>query len=558
MNRRMLGWRNGLLVVLLGATAAACDSPSGPVTGSQTNWLRSCAIDEQCGDLQCLCGACTRPCENTLDCRDLEGTSCIRAEEVGAVALCSGSNPPSSGFCLPRCEDEDCTDGASCVAGVCEPTPDPTAHVTVDTSKRYQTLIGIGATVSYLFDEIANHPDKEALHRAMFAKLGMDFLRLRNRYGYAGDDDLSSTQELVAAATDSLGRQPVLMLTSFSPPGGLKANGSQQCTGNLDTCTLAKLPNGEFDYTGFASHWRATLSAYAELGLRPDYIGLQNNPNWVMGGPPATEACRFLPTQGTATVKVDDADIEVEFPGFEQALDAVAEALEGLTSPPQIAAPEVTSVQEVANYARHMDISKVGALAHHLYGIDTADMDVQALEELAKLGAEYDRPLLQTEMMGDGFGTAVLMHYALAVEGASAYVQNDFASSANRLADNPAALINLEADTFTLEPPYHTIRHYAVHTDPDWVRVSAGATSSSILASAWLSPDEDALTVVVVNSGTTKADVSVDPGRDGWTSSEVIRTVYDGVERFTALGALGPDGIVQLPQRAIVTVAFEK
>jgi len=113
----------------------------------------------------------------------------------------------------------------SCVAGVCSPTPEPTASVAVDDAQRSQTLVGIGAGLGYGLDEIVQHPRKAALFDSVFSDSGLTLLRLRNRYGHEGEEDLGSTSEIITAAAERLGQTPTIILNSASPPGSLKASG---------------------------------------------------------------------------------------------------------------------------------------------------------------------------------------------------------------------------------------------------------------------------------------------------------------------------------------------
>ncbi|MBN2193119.1 MAG: hypothetical protein JW751_09915 [Polyangiaceae bacterium] len=546
------------LPLVLAGVVVACDPAGGPRVGSQTNWLQACRSDADCGDLACHCGACTRSCSSDESCASLSGSvSCVPADDRGAIALCGGDRPSSPGFCLPSCDAAGCPDGTACVAGVCSPLPEPTGRVTIDTSTRYQSLVGFGAAIGYVQHEIARHPRKTALLSAMFAESGIDVLRLENLVGFAGEEDLSDTIALVEAAAEGLGREPTIMLTSWSPPPNLKASGSIVCEGNPDTCTLARAAGGEFDYAGLADHWRASLEAYAEAGIEPVFIGVQNNPNWVPPTGQPTEACRFLPTEGTAPALVGGDFVEVEYPGLAEAITAVAGRLEGLASVPGIVAPEVTAVEYVAEYVSRLDFSDVAAITHHFYGADPTAVDVDALAALGELGERHGRPLLQTEMTADGFGTAVLMHYALVVEGASAYLQNEIVGT-----DPPSAgseeLISLTAQDFAVEDPYFAMRHYAIHTDPGWVRVAATADVDGLLASAWSSPAEDALTVVLVNPGLSEIATELEFGEESMAASEVTRTVFDGVERSAELGDLSAAGILRVPARSVVTVALER
>jgi len=537
----------GLLFVGL----VACDPASSPQgTDSQTNWLQSCEIDAQCGSLECVCGVCTRRCAEDATCADLQGAACIATAEAGAIAQCGGS-APSTGLCLPRCEGT-CAEGQMCVAGVCTPVLEPTATVTVDTAARRQELVGFGATVAYGESEITRHAEREALYSAMFSELGLDVLRLRNRHGTG--DDLQESRELVAAAAANLGRVPTVLLTLWSPPSALKASGARYCDGNFDTCTLARTADGEFDYAGFAAHWRASLEAYAAAGIQPDYIGLQNNPDWVPSDSSLGEACRFLPAEGTATISTGGARVTVEYPGLAEAQAATLDALQGLPTLPRILAPETSDHRSVGEYLDALDLDDVGALAHHLYGSNPMAPDVDGLGEVGALASQLEKPIFQTEMVADGLGTAVLIHHTVASEDASAYLFQTLTSSAQGPAANPFAPIGLAADSFTLREPYFAMRHYARHTDPGWARVEARSSADALLVTAWLSPEQDALTVVLVNAGDETLQVRLDAPFNA--PARVTRTVFDGVERGTGLGALAAQRLLTIPPRAVVTVAF--
>ena len=546
----------GVCPLALGALVAACEPTSGPRTDSQTNWYRPCDSDAQCGSLSCLCGACTRVCDADATCASLEGASCVPAADAGSVAFCGGQSPDGDGLCLRRCEDDGCPSGQACVAGACSPLPQPTVRVFADPSATHQALIGLGATLAYSEADVLRHPSGDALVSALFSDLGLDLLRFRNRYGHSGDEDLASAAGLVALATDDLGRAPTVILSSWSPPAALKANGTLECRGDPDTCTLARAEDGGFDYAGFATYWRDSLDAYAAAGLTPDFIGVQNNPDFVPEAAAPGEACRFLPTEGTTTALVSGVATEVEYPGFAEALAAVVDALDGLAAPPRILAPETSGIYGVAEYVGALDPTSVDALAHHLYGTDPAAVDLDSLAALGDLGQRLDLPLLQTEMLADGFGTAVLAHHALTTEGAAAYVQGVLAALGTSATVTPGTLVALGVEDFTLEDAYHALRHFAHDTDPGWLRVDAGSDAEDLLVSAWRSPDADALTLVIVNAAAAELDATVDLGDLSPTSSTVTRTVFDGVERSAELGALPAEGTLRVPGRAIVTVAL--
>jgi glucuronoarabinoxylan endo-1,4-beta-xylanase len=541
-----------------GSGALSC-SPSEPQTGSQTNWMRACEVSAECGVLSCICNACTRPCDDDSGCSDLEGASCIPASEAGAIAACGGQEYPSAGLCMQRCDDEEsCGDSATCVAGVCSPNAVPTADARIDLAVRFQTLVGFGASLAYLEDVIVSHPEKNALFDLMFEDSGIDVVRMRNRFEGDNVADLAAASEILTAAAERLGRAPTTLITEGSPPAALKANGSKVCAGDADVCTLARLDGGEFDYAGLAAHWRASLEAHAEAGIAIDYLSIQNNPDYLPSESQPQDACHFLPVEGTETVSVGGVDTEVAYPGFVEALAAVREAIADLADVPSITAPDVSEVGALPAYVGVLDPASVDALALHLYDLDPDAVSGGLLQDALALAQDFQRPLFQTEMQGNGLDTAILMQSALTLASVSTYLQNDFVGPILSEGDF-GALISLQADSFQAEAPFHALRHLAFFTDPGWVRVDASVDVDEVLISAWLSPDEDALSVVVLNSGTTEHNVQLDLGADAsFDSSEITRTTFDGMERSATLGPLGLDGVIALPAHALVTVALER
>jgi hypothetical protein len=108
--RRLRGAALRLGLLLL---ASAC-SPQAETSGTNTNWLRRCQNDAECGEQgQCLCGRCTLACDSTAACGD-EALVCT--EDVASVVQCQGQPTRT---CQPACSsDRDCGD-RHCLAGAC-------------------------------------------------------------------------------------------------------------------------------------------------------------------------------------------------------------------------------------------------------------------------------------------------------------------------------------------------------------------------------------------------------------------------------------------------------
>jgi glucuronoarabinoxylan endo-1,4-beta-xylanase len=429
------------------------------------------------------------------------------------------------------------------------------ASVKLLPSERHQTLEGFGASVAF-YIELAVGPRGAPFYRTLFSDLGLDVLRLRNRYQRtdAKDANLEQEVELVRHATESLGHPPKIMLSSWSPPAALKANAAEKCAGNED-CTLRR-DGGRFVYEAFGDYWRDSLAYYASLGIVPDYVTIQNEPDFI---PPSWEGCKFEPSE------------TAKFPGFDRALEAVHASLAGLASPPKILAPEVLGVhyERAEKYAAPMNFDLVYGLAHHLYerGDDGIwdwrspgpDSYVKHMQGAAS--AAHGKPVFQTEFQTDddngtegGFETAWLIHDSLVDEGVVAFLYWDLVWTADH------GLVSVEGGRVHLRDQYYSLRHYARFTDPGDVRIGATASRPDIRVSAFESPGGDRVTVVVLNTGSRSIDVHLDAGGFAGQRVAAYRTTYrpGESETWADLAAEGgPADVVSLPPRSIATVVLK-
>lgn len=103
----------GLLWLFLSCQSGA---QGGPQLGTETNWLKSCETDADCGELSCECGLCTLTCQQTLDC-PMPGAVC---SEAATAQTCASVSTPPEGLCLAACAGS-CQTGESCVEEACIP-----------------------------------------------------------------------------------------------------------------------------------------------------------------------------------------------------------------------------------------------------------------------------------------------------------------------------------------------------------------------------------------------------------------------------------------------------
>jgi len=433
--------------------------------------------------------------------------------------------------------------------------PTLTSTVRVALGQRHQTLEGFGASIAWYLREASSHERKDELFDVIFRDLGLDILRFRNRYGRSDPQDamLQQEVEIYRGATQSLGRPPKLMLTSWSPPGPLKANGKEGCNGNA-SCTLAK-ENGEFVYAKFADYWLLSLTHYASLGLVPDFVSIQNEPSFI---PPSWEGCKLEPTE------------TADYPGYDRALRAVHAKLQRLSSPPRLVGPEVLGIHWdlPQEYFRALDSGLLYGFAHHLYekGDDGVwdwrepgpDSFVDEMQRAGRVAPGL--PIFQTEFNTDedrgtdgGLETAWLIHHSLVEEKVNAWLYWDLVWGQRK------GLVSINGSAFKARDQYHAVRHYARFTDPGYVRVGAAADSRDVRASAYIAPDQSRLSLIVLNVGKRDRAVVVDPGGFSHARSDVYRTVFrpGRSKTWVSLGRLPPDSSVVLPSRSMATVVFE-
>jgi glucuronoarabinoxylan endo-1,4-beta-xylanase len=458
------------------------------------------------------------------------GAGCIRRNTAPAASTVAGPAP---------------ADGA----------PPYAAVVTLIPGERHQTLEGFGAAVAWYQDKLVPNPPP-GIYETLFPELGLDILRLRNRYQRKvkqEDNNIAQDVEIYRRATAALGHPPKLLMSSWSPPAPLKANNAEDCHGE-DDCTLARV-GGKFVYDKFAAYWHDSLAHYATLGIVPDWISIENEPSFI---PPSWEGCKFDPTE------------TAKFPGYGKALAAVHAAIATLPRAPKLLGPEVLGIhwKLMDQYVAAMNLDDVYGLAHHLYemGPDKIwdwkdpgpDSYVDEMQSVAALGG--GKPLFQTEFSTiddggqlGGFEIASLIHHSLVTEGVVAWLYWDLVWVPS------SGLVSIDGSkTPHLRDQYFSLRHYARFTDPGDVRVGARSDVAKVRASAFVSPAGDRLTAVVVNAGAEPADVRVDLGGFPAAGSAVYRTVFrpGKSETWKDLGALPESRVVPLPGRSIATVVL--
>jgi len=427
-------------------------------------------------------------------------------------------------------------------ASLIVPGPDPNhANAQVDAVIRHQKIEGFGASGGWYENWLTAHPLKSEIYDIIFGQLGLDIYRIRNTYDIS-QGYIDNTEEIVAQAKASLEPDPKIMISSWSPPDDLKSHGDT--TGG----TIAKDANGNFMYTEFAQWWSESLSAFAAQGIVADYASLQNeptvSPNW--------DSCSFTPAETN------------DYAGYNLALEALYNELSTMQSPPKLLAPETCNInRELSqNFIDALiDSNHLYGYAHHLYGDGDSNEPDSYLSNMINFAEQHgDKPILQTEyhLGREDFNAAmnlsVLMHNSLTIEGVSAYLHWEL------FWEVPQGLVSLDwpwgsNPGYTINPIYYAFKQYSAFIHSGWRRLDTSIDTSNPRISAYISPDNNHMTVVLINASES-ADVELDLSFENFSVEDgnVFRT--SSTQNCALIGDFNDSVPMNLPAESITTLAL--
>jgi len=419
--------------------------------------------------------------------------------------------------------------------------------VSIKVGETRQTMVGFGASLAYYENWLTAHPRKAEIYDAIFAELSLDILRVRNCCDY-DSSMIGRVVEFAQAAESSLGKPIAILSSSWGPPGYLKSNNDRK---NGGTLKFTESGSGiEFDYAGFAHWWNRSLDEYNAHGIYPDYISIQNEPDWAA----SWETCLFRPSE---TVDAKDT-----IAGYNKALDAVYDTLLQRERRPGILGPESSGIgfYSVEYFVNALDVSKLSGIAHHLYnGVDTSDP--WSSVNFIRVGKYHpDIPHFQTEYAHwDWFSLAGFIYKSLHDENAVAYLYWDLIWDGSGLVslDFPwnDSLWTDPQKGYTKTKEFYTFKHFSGFIHPGWQRTGTDFTMKDDKVLAFVSPDRDSASVVIVNRSETDSLV-VHLGIPGYSIDE--SSIYISSDTMNCLyaGEL-VDSLLKMPPHSITTVGMK-
>jgi O-glycosyl hydrolase len=462
-----------------------------------------------------------------------------------------------------------------------------TANAAFSFTTPNQTIVGFGGAEAFYANYLDSHPYESQIMKALFdptSGLGITFLRLQNNYyNYNGSNATTfdpDDPKIVTAATAALGSPVSILMSSWTPPASLKSNNSVNgcttvtsgnCTGGFGT--LAQISGGGgYNYAGFGQFWLTSLQAYAALGVTPNYISIQNEPDF-----PATYvACLFNPTEAPANLYNGNQS----YASYGMAFDATYKAINGgaLASVPQMIGPESFSLFNVKALLTQVPTNELAVVAHHLYNVSSyGGNPATQVPPMTTLDTDYPSMIkFETEYyQTPGFNNAIDIHNALTVANDSAYIYWGLtwpSTLANGISTDQQGLLYIDnpfnaqstwayPTGWTYNDAYYTLKHYSFFIRPGYTRYNATVSNTDEDISVYQSPDMKTTVIVILNTSASVTDtVGLDLSSITYTNSAVYRSSFatpittTGAERWGSLGAYTTQGISMPPQSEVTVV----
>lgn len=438
------------------------------------------------------------------------------------------------------------------------------ANISVDPSATAQKIVGFGAGAAYYQSWITAMSSslQKDFYDTAFTGLNLSLLRIGN-WKQEDTTSIASDAAIVKAGKQRLGNHLKIEMSSWSAPGRLKPSGSVNgnqghSKGEKTLKTSSNDPYGKFVYSEFAHWWKTSYQAYEQMGIVPDYISLQNEPDMEAD----YEETLFEPTETS------------EIAGYKQALQAVRDSLSTLTNPPKILGPEPLGIgyNNFEKYVKALNDKNLDGYAYHLYHAgdnnDHSGTNYLNPENFRKamtaIGKNYgsdNKPIIMTEFCSmenavreqDMLGLAHIMQIGFTGGKLNGYIAWELFWG-----EQNGQLIGVcpgegwssckEAKLY-INPEYHAMRHYSKFVNPGWRVVSTNTDGNNLYSVAFRSADCDSISVIAINKGSAQSlNISV----NGYTPAYAVQSVESGEKSKTITAG----AIIDAPAKSITTVVF--
>jgi O-glycosyl hydrolase len=319
-------------------------------------------------------------------------------------------------------------------------------------------------------------------------------------------------------------------------------------------------------YHEFGEWWADSIEAYRNAGLTIDYISIQNECDW------------HASYDGMLLGKFENERVAEYAKAFLATYQVMQERFG--TDAPLMLGPETMTFRSLdlkVYMSNIIDVlpESIAGIAYHLYiggdsageggegagpGRSTNEPDTfnqNFIDNYLEFGGRF--PIWQTEFYrGTPMQTAVLMHNALVNGNVNAYLhwtgvwERSFPS-------HDLIGVNRRGEV-SVGSSFYVMRHFSEFIRPGFIRVQVNVPfNSAYRISAFKSPDESKLAVVLINPTDENLEVALPIENFSIIESVIYQTVleadsYEAEDYYVNTGTLGQGNTVLLKAHSITTI----
>ena len=441
---------------------------------------------------------------------------------------------------------------------------DNTASIVVSPTTTYQTVGGIGGNIVYYEEWVTESWSKEAIYDTIFNGLGISALRMANWWD-VNDARVPDQVEIFKEAKSRCGENLPVVISAWTCPAEYKACQSLNGSNSTGKGSLKKDSNGNFVYDDYAEWWAKSMEGYANLGMTPEYVSLQNEPDM------DTEAyftMVFKPTE------------QGEYAGYDKALQTTYARLQKLQNPPKFIGADNLGIgwNQTQEYINALDKTLLDGYGFHYYhsGINTHDYDGQRYnhpeffeEAMKKLATDLnDKPMWMTENSPlRDLQTDDAVYTAWFIANAFNWNRVQYYLYWNLLwGDKENAVINIETDSsktktdlgFTVNGIYHGLRHFSKFVRPGMITLGSESSNGDVITTAFRSVNSDSCVVILINKGETQIKSDIDLGIKNKTfrAHSYLTVPREGI--WSRDNGIVDGTSITLPAMSIATVTYKE
>lgn len=402
--------------------------------------------------------------------------------------------------------------------------------VSLDDSVVYQRFAGFGVSSAWHESEFGKDGGK--LFNELFDNAGMalDFLRVANDFSKENVSSADLKSADIIKRFKAMRPSGKVLMSSWSPPKELKTTKNLMATrkvgGMLDAALL------DWECYKLSRWWVDSLKYFDVQGALPDYISIQNEPDFLNQGWPT---CIIKPKLYIETL--DWVTKELNWNGWAYKLFVVG--------------PETSSLAAFSDYKKVLNTSQLKAYAVHSYD-HPSDEQWQDFRM-----ANNDKPVFMTEYDGetDLIGSASDIQRALVHGQVSAY----FSWSVVNFPKDPPETGLFDASSGAKQQKYYALSHFSRWIQRDDTRIKAVSSTGDVLAVAFRRPNNTGKTyrysIVLINKSSFPQEVLIDSENLKEKSAKAFVTSY-AEGRYLQPTALPTSAKphIEVPAQSVATV----